>query len=93
MKPPQISASGTWDNQPVIIRSDRTTTLKVGPPYRATVKVDRQKEMANFTFVIRGADGEVVNGLEINGKSPDRPKITIIDPQGKVVAQGAFEYG
>jgi hypothetical protein len=92
-KPPQIWAAGTWKNQPVIVRADRTAILKLGPPYRATVKVDRKREIANFTFVIRGADGEVVTGLRASGKSPERPKITISDPQGKVVAEGAFEYG
>ena len=48
---------------------------------------------ARLSLAIVGADGEVVSNLIINGRRPEKPKVTITDPDGKVAAEGNFEYG
>ncbi len=89
----RISARGTWDNEPVIVHADQTTTLKFGPPYRLQINPFFDPGEVELCLVLRGANGEVVHDLTVNDKLPDEPVLTITDPQGDVVETGRFEYG
>ena len=88
-----ISANGTINNTPVAVVAGRTTTLKFGPPYKPIVTIERWPDKTCLALTLQGVDGDIVDRLTVNGRDPDKPKFTITDPKGKVVAQGDFEYG
>ncbi len=71
----------------------KTTTLGFGPPYKPRVTAVLADDTAHLGLAIVGAEGEVVSNLVLNGRRPEKPKVTITGAKGKVVAQGDFEYG
>ncbi len=95
----RVSANGTCSGEPIIVHADQTTTLKFGPPYKLMIDVQAQPGgiaspgLALLSLSLQGADGELVSSLIVNGKRPDKPKLTITDPQGKIVETGRFEFG
>jgi hypothetical protein len=88
-----ISANGSQHSKPVLVEAGKTTSLRFGPPYRPEVAVERWNDTPTLALCLRGADGEVVNALTVNGRAPAKPTFTITDPKGTVVAEGDFEYG
>ncbi len=88
-----VYARGTTKGEVVTVRSEQTTALKFGPPYKLRVTVNTAPGIAYLSLVIQGADSEVVSYMMVNGNRPGKPKITITDPKGKVVVEGNFEYG
>ncbi len=88
-----ISARGTKDAQPITVEPGATTTLRFGPPYKLRITVVPTPEAANLGLAVVGSAGEVVSNLVLNGRRPDTPKLTVTDSQGKVAAEGDFEYG
>ena len=88
-----VSAQGTKDGKPVEVQAGKTTTLGFGPPYKPRVTAVLADDTAHLGLAIVGAEGEVVSNLVLNGRRPEKPKITITGAKGKVVAQGDFEYG
>lgn len=89
-----VYASGTVKGEWAEVRAGQTTTLKFGPPYKLRVAVDAVTPgVAHLSLNIQGADNENVAYMLVNGDRPPKPKLTITDPQGKVVAEGDFEYG
>jgi hypothetical protein len=88
-----LSATGTTNSSPVVVKPGQTTTLTFGPPYKTSVELERWQETTSLLLVLHGADSEVVDGLTVNGRSPDKPTFSVTDPNGKIVAAGSFEYG
>ena len=90
-----VSAQGTKGGDPIVVTAGETTTLKFGPPYKTRVKAAAApgSGIAQLSLSLIGSDNEVVSGLIVNGAGPEKPKLTITDPKGKVVAKGDFEYG
>ncbi len=88
-----VSAQGTKEGKPLRVEAGKTTTLGFGPPYKPRVTVTLANETAYLGLAIIGAEGEVVSNLVLNGRRPDKPKVTITGAKDKVVAQGNFEYG
>jgi hypothetical protein len=91
-----VSAQGTSKGELATVRAGETTVLKFGPPYKPRVTAAASPPsvgVAYLSLVIEGTDGEKVSYLMVNGRRPERPKITITDPKDKVVVEGNFEYG
>ncbi|MGA2258624.1 MAG: hypothetical protein ABSG53_28495 [Thermoguttaceae bacterium] len=89
----KISADGAINSTPVTVEAGRTTILKFGPPYKPVVTIERWQDTTYLVLRLQGSNREIVDGLTVNGREPDKPRFTITDPKGKVVAQGDFEYG
>ncbi len=86
-----LAANCGKDCEPVTVVAGKTTVLKIGPPYVPTLTVEAKEGAAMLGLAILGVGHDKVYAL--SGDSPPKPKFTITDPQGKVVAQGNFEYG
>lgn len=90
----QVSAQGTNRGKPIVVEAGKTTALKFGAPYKLAAELNYIRNgKAELSLAITGEDGEVVSSLFVNGRRPKKPKIEITGPDGKVVAQGDFEYG
>jgi hypothetical protein len=89
----RLSAEGTSSGTRVTVKAGQTTTLKFGAPYKTVVTAIQRPGSAEIDITIQGADGEHVRELLVNGRRTEKPKVTITDPRGKVVAEGNLEYG
>jgi hypothetical protein len=87
-----LGASGDTASEPITVIADQTTTLRIGPPFVPTLKVERRGEHALLNLDIRGLGNEKVDS-HILGIKQAKQRLKITDPEGKVVEQGDFEYG
>jgi len=79
--------------EPIEVRAGETAQMKFGPPYKLALSVYHMPGEARFAMSIQGETGETVSSLSVNGRRPPKPKLTITDQSGEVVAEGDFEYG
>ena len=92
-----VSAQGTKSGKFIDVTAGETTALKFGPPYKPRIKAAAMPGtgIAQLSLSLIGTDNEVVSGLYVRGARPEKPKLTITDPndEDKIVAKGDFEYG
>ena len=98
--PTFISAAAAGKCQAVKVREGKTTLFPFGPPFKLLVKVlnvtpgrTGNPKYAALGLEIRGSAGEVVTRLQVNGKRPREPVLTIFDPDGNAIEQGRFRFG
>lgn len=66
--------------------------LKVGPPYRAKIKVEHYATMERLSLEYTDASGADVS-FKQGGTTPPAPSFQILDKSGKVCHSGRFAYG
>jgi hypothetical protein len=93
--PTLVSARGTADFPAVRVREGATVAFPFGPPYKPSVTVEHRSgaDQVQLGMSLIGSAGEVCSSLRVEGRTPPKPEFTIRTPDGKVVAEGAFEYG
>jgi len=91
----RVTARGAPKNPKIEVRAGETVPLPFGPPYRPLVIVDLlpSSDEATLILEITGRGGEVVTRMEVNGRNPPRPLLTIKEKEGSVVTRGLFRYG
>ena len=89
-----VSARMTGQASAFEVRPGETTELRFGPPYTPKVTASYQRgDQVSLGLSLVGVGGEVCSNLVVDGGRPAKPKFTITDPDGKIVATGDFEYG
>ena len=91
--PSVVSGWGAAQMEPIEVRAGETAQMNFGPPYKLALSVYHMPGEARFAMAIQGETGETVASLSVNGRRPQKPKLTITDQSGEVVAEGDFEYG
>ncbi|HLA83998.1 MAG TPA: hypothetical protein VJL29_04320 [Thermoguttaceae bacterium] len=77
-------------------QADRSSFLRVGTAtgIAAGANITRPKQdRISLSLNLSGAGGEKITGITVNGQRPGKPTFKILDPEGKVVQEGNFEYG
>lgn len=89
-----VAAMATADSPEIEVRENENVALPFGPPFKATVVPARfYRDTMSLALDITGSAKETVTGMSVKGNRPGKPKFKILDPEGKVVEEGAFEYG
>jgi len=90
-----VSAVVEGASQPIEVRGGKSVEMPFGPPFKPVVRVEegRDAKHAYLSLSLVGKAGETCNSLNVRGRSPEKPKLTILDPKGATVAEGVFEYG
>jgi len=93
--PTIVSATMPSQAAAVTVRAGEAAALYFGPPYKPVVNIDyASTDRVQLGMSLVGSAGERCTNLLVDGTRPaTKPEFTIRDPQGKVVQQGAFEYG
>jgi hypothetical protein len=91
--PSTVTAYGTGNEEAIRVEAGRTADLKIGPPYKILLTHVSKPGTVDFSLALRGADGERVGGLTVNGKQPSPPKLTVSDPKGETIHEGKFRFG
>ena len=98
----QALGTGLAKQPPVVVTAKKTTPLAVGAPFTAEVTVSPNGgNVYAMSLSIKGQGGEVyaANSFQKVGKTDTniqfspKPKVKIVDKDGKEVATGDFEYG
>ena len=91
----RLESRGPWgDLSTIRVKSNDTTVLKLGPPFRIKPKVRFTGTKVSIDFNIIGQAGEHYrNSIIQNNKRAPAPKVKIIDRDGSVLARGKFAYG
>jgi hypothetical protein len=90
-----VSAAGSMNAPLLQVTSDATTTLPIGPPYRPEVRAQFRKGTGEVSLgmTLVGVGGEICTDMNVRGKRPGSPKLTITTTAGDVVERGFFKYG
>jgi len=90
-----LSASGGEGVLAVEVREGSVVPLPFGPPYRPIVRPVRGDRRFGTPLVLSlvGKGGELCTNLQIDGRRPENPSLTIRDPEGKIVHEGQFRLG
>lgn len=92
-----LVGSGDWAQPVVNVTEKGKTCISFGPPIVMTVEVSKQDtSQFRFDLAMKGQGGEtyVAGNLARNGKEiKNAPAFQVLNPEGKVVARGTFEYG
>lgn len=91
----RLVAAGRNDSQAVEVRKDDTVKLPFGPPYRTVVRPSGRTAAGEAVLLLSliGAGGEVCTDLQLDGRRPAPPQITIRDPDGRIVQEGPLRHG
>ena len=87
--------AGPWgDLDTIKVEKDKTTTLKLGPPFVVKAGVQRRRGVVSIGYTLIGQSGVhwQENTMAL-GKAPKPPSLKIVDENGKILASGKFEYG
>lgn len=77
-----------------VVNAGETLALALGPPLAPTAKVSQADRTVLFDYVLEGRSGEVYAAAATrdNTRLPP-PKLEVVDPSGKIIYTGAFEFG
>ena len=91
----QIDSRGSWGGLSTIkVTNNKTTVLKLGPPFLIKPKVRKSGSRVSIDFAIIGQAGEHYrNSIMRNNRRVPAPKLKIVNEAGNVLASGKFEYG
>ena len=78
----------------ITIEADKTTTVKIGTPLEATIKVEVKEKQVSFsaTFADAGGNTAIVYAAPVNGTQVT-PKIDVVDKDGKTVYTATMKFG
>ena len=93
-----LGACGDGQTQSLVIQEEQTTEFPLGPPLQARIRYVGPAvpgQTVHLEIDLVGKSGELYSAGDItrNGVRGPPPTFRIVDPQGKTVIQGAFEYG
>jgi hypothetical protein len=92
----RIVGQGRFNQDAVVIKPSKTTSLTLGPPLVAKLSMTKKGAREfSFDLAISGQGGEsyTADNFARNGKTPPPPRLRVRDSEGKVVKIGSFEYG
>ena len=91
----RIDSRGPWgDLSTIRVTNNKTTALKLGPPFLIKPKVRKSGSSISIDFAIIGQASEQYQSVaRKNNRAVPAPKAKIIDEAGNVIASGKFEYG
>jgi len=91
----RIAGRGLWGQTAIQVSPGENTTVKFGPPLKATVAVGKRGDSFSFGLDITGQGGETYSArdFERNGGMIEAPRLEIRNEKGEVVARANFEYG
>jgi hypothetical protein len=91
----QIDSRGPWgDFSKIRVKNNRTTSLKLGPPFLIRPIVDERDSLLSIDFAVIGQAGEQYrNFVRKDNKTITDAKLKIVDEAGNVLETGRFKYG
>jgi len=91
----QIDSRGPWGGLSKIkVTNNKTTVLKLGPPFSIKSKARKSGSSVSIDFAIIGQVSEKYqNYARKNNRAVPAAKANIVDETGKVLASGKFAYG
>lgn len=91
----RIDSRGPWMNLSRIrVKSLRTTSLRLGPPFHVRPGVRRNGSFVDIDFTITGQAGERYQRFAVmDGRAVQNSGFRIMDDTGKMLKAGKFRYG
>jgi len=91
----KIDSKGPWGNLSRIkIKNDKTTVIRLGPPFRISPRVRKSGSNLSIDFAIIGQAGEQYeNFIRKDDRAVTGAKVNIVDETGNVLEAGRFQYG
>ena len=83
--------------QPVHVRAGETVSIRVEPPFTATVRASRVRaapgEVIRFAFELADARGMAFTAPQSAPSPPVPPQLTLSDETGRQIGKYDFEFG
>jgi len=83
---------GMWP-KPIEVVAGRVTPLRLASPLRAVLRGFYQTNPVSFRLEFSGSEGELYEGVTLDGLNPPMPHLLIADSKGKQVADLEFKPG
>jgi hypothetical protein len=83
---------GMWP-KPIEIVAGRVTPLRLASPLRAVLRGFYNTNPVSFRLEFSGSEGELYEGVTLDGLNPPMPHLKITDGKGKQVADLEFKPG
>jgi hypothetical protein len=83
---------GMWP-KPIEVVAGRVTPLRLASPLRAVLRGFYQTNPVSFRLEFSGSEGELYEGVTLDGLNPPMPHLQITDSKGKQVADLEFKPG
>jgi hypothetical protein len=91
----KMDSEGPWGNLSRIkVKNDKTTVIRLGPPFRIRPRVRKSSSNLSIDFAIIGQAGEQYeNFVRKDGRAVTGAKVNIVDETGNALEAGRFRYG
>jgi hypothetical protein len=92
----KMDSRGPWGNLSRIkVKNDKTTVIRLGPPFRIRPRVHKSASNLSIDFAIIGQAGEQYEKYATKDNHAYYPnaQLKIIDEAGNVLESGKFKYG
>jgi hypothetical protein len=83
---------GMWP-KPIEVAAGRVTPLRLASPLRAVLRGFYNTNPVSFRLEFSGSEGELYEGVTLDGLNPPMPHLKIADGKGKQIADLEFKPG
>jgi hypothetical protein len=83
---------GMWP-KPIEVAAGRVTPLRLAAPLRAVLRGFYKTNPISFRLEFSGSEGELYEGVTLDGLNPPMPHLRITDSKGKQIADLEFKPG
>jgi hypothetical protein len=83
---------GMWQ-KPIEVAAGRVTPLRLASPLRAVLRGFYNTNPISFRLEFSGSEGELYEGVTVDGLNPPMPHLKVTDSKGKQVADLEFKPG